>query len=201
MGRTVLMLMDYQEAICREEGHIGRHGLGSEVARRGTLLKAQRALLRFRESGDVVVHVRVAFDEGYERLTSASAGFQGMKRNRLMLETDPATNICGEVEPASGELVINKGCTNPFIGTNLTQKLVSLQASRLVLGGVATNHVVESAARFATDSGYDVIVLEDLCASSDPELHSLSTDRILPRYASVMQSDEYFANPSDLEEA
>lgn len=193
VDNTALMLMDYQEAICRPEGSIGQRGIGAEVERRDVLTSAKRVLDAFREAEGRVIHVRVGFDDEYHRMTSASKGFAGMKRHRMMLDSDEESNICSEVAPVPGELVVTKGCTNAFIGTNLTEKLIGFGAKKLVLGGVATNHVVETSARYATDTGFDVTVLEDLCASGSQELHEFAISQILPGYAKILSSEDFLS--------
>ena len=60
---------------------------------------------------------------------------------------------------------MTKGGVDPFIGTPLLEVLLRNNISRVALAGVATNLVVESAARHAIDSGLSVVVLADLCAS------------------------------------
>jgi nicotinamidase-related amidase len=186
-----LLLMDYQEAVCRTDGAIGRSGSGAEVARRGVLSAAARTLAAFRDRSWPVVFVRVAFDDEFTNMTSASPRFRAMRKRRMMMDSDPETAICSEVAPRPGETVITKGCVNPFVGTRLAQRLISLETRELVLGGVATNHVVESTARLAADMGYDVVVLEDLCAGFTSELHDFSVREILPGYGKVTSSEEY----------
>lgn len=191
MASAVLILMDFQEGICRPDGPIGRQGTAAEVSRRGTLDAARSALEWFRAAGHPVLHVRVAFDPDYHRLTSSSRRFAGMREHRMLQADDPWAGICAEVAPAPGEPVVDKGCVNPFVGTALTQILNRLAPSELVLGGVATNHVVESTARYAADCGYPVVVLEDACASFTPELHAFSIEQILPAYARVTSVAAY----------
>lgn len=192
-GHPVLLLMDYQEAICRETGPIGSSGSGHEVVRRGCLPAATVVLASFRRAGATVIHIRVGFDDHYVRLTSASARFESIRKQHLLLDSDPLSKICAEVAPEEGEIVITKGCVNPFVGTHLAQTLLRLGPTELVLGGVQTNHVVESTARFAADTGYKVVVLEDLCAGATAELHDFAITRILPAYATVMKSADYLA--------
>jgi len=187
----VIILLDYQEAICRPNGPLGRHGMGVHAETRGILERAARLLELVRSHGNPIIFVRVAFDPEYAGMTSASPRFQVIREQRLLQEADPATNICAEIAPMSGEQIITKGCVNPFIGTSLQQRLIQLRAGRLVIGGVATNHVVEATARHAADTGYRVVVLEDLCAAQSEELHRFSVDKILPNYAAIANSVEY----------
>jgi nicotinamidase-related amidase len=188
----VLLLMDYQEAMCRPDGAFGSNGTGAEVVRRQVLVRAAAALAAFRAKGYPVVHARLALDEAGHRITSSSSSFALIREYGLMRESDPATAICHEVAPADTEPVVAKGAFGPFAGTNLEQLLHRLRPTDVVMGGVATNHVVESAARYASDVGFPVVVLEDLCAADREEAHRYAVEEILPRYASVTSSEAYF---------
>jgi nicotinamidase-related amidase len=54
--------------------------------------------------------------------------------------------------------------------------------------------VVDSTARYADDSGFMVKVLEDCCASPDPEVHRIEVEKILPLFGQVMSSDDFLAS-------
>jgi nicotinamidase-related amidase len=191
---AALLLMDFEVAICAPDGALGsRSGLSAQTAQRGVLERAGRCLEAARKHGVPVVHVRVAFDEAYTRRTNRSARFAGMEQNGLLIEGTPDTEFCAQVTPAPGETVITKGCVNPFIGTNLTERLTALGARRLFLGGVATNFVVESAARHAGDAGYEVTVLEDLCAAYSAEMHEFAITKTLPMFAEISRSEAFLA--------
>jgi nicotinamidase-related amidase len=193
MGVPILLLMDYQEAICRPDGIFGSGGSGAEVVRRDVLAHAASALKLFRDLGHPVVHVKLEADEAGHMLVSSSAAFGMIRDNGLMRTGDPATAICPEVAPLPGERVIRKCGFGPFAGTNLEAYLHSVAPSEIVVGGVSTNHVVESAVRYASDVGFPVVVLEDLCAANSAEEHTFSVIRVLPTFANVTTSGEYFA--------
>lgn len=193
---AVLLLMDYQEGICRPTGPIGKGGMGQQAEERGVLVAAAAVLQKHRELDLPRVFVRVAFDAEYQRLSSASPRFQGFRERGLMLEDSPEAQICSEVAPAPGEAVVSKGCVIPFIGTNLASVLAKLGASHLILGGVATHMVVEGSARYAADAGFGVTVLEDLCAGADQESHQYTMDKVLPAFGTVGQSADYLGQLS-----
>lgn len=186
---AALVLMDYQVGLCRSDGSVGGpSGLAGEVERRDVLSRAAACLDAARGAGLTVVHVRVAFDADYHNRTNRSSGFDDFEANGLLQAGDPQAEICDEVAPHAGEVVLAKGCVNPFIGAPLDAVLRVRGARTLYLGGVATNFVVESAARHAGDSGYDVVVLEDLCASFSKELHETAVEATLPLFAEVRTS-------------
>jgi nicotinamidase-related amidase len=133
----------------------------------------------------------VQFDEAYTRRTNRTARFGGFEKNRLLVEGDPQAEFVPEAAPTTGETVVNKGCVNPFVGTILQPRLAALGVTELYLGGVATNFVVESAARHAGDSGFDVTVLEDLCAAYDQQMHEFAIKKTLPLFAQILDAEEF----------
>ncbi len=68
-GRA-LLLLDLQEGVRRVDGEIGRHGIGAQVAERGVLGAAARALATAREHGLLIAYARLAFDDAYATLAS-----------------------------------------------------------------------------------------------------------------------------------
>jgi nicotinamidase-related amidase len=68
--------------------------------------------------------------------------------------------------------------------------LVGAGVGHVVLGGVATNLVVESAARHASDCGLSVTVVEDMCASFRTDFHEFSVQHMLPLFSTVTSAAE-----------
>jgi len=189
----VLLSMDFQRAMCEPDGSVGSGGLAAEIARRGTLDRVADALGTFRSNQWPVLHVRVSFDANFTNMTSASPRFAWFRANAALIESAEETQIVPALLPTKDEPLIEKGCVNPFVGTRLREFLNLRQFHHLVLAGVATNHVVEATARYAADIGFKVTVVEDLCASSSPELHEFAVHNILPSYGAVMSLDELLA--------
>jgi nicotinamidase-related amidase len=188
LGTAAVLLMDLQEAMCRPNGRIGADGLAAEIARRDVLGQAGALLSALRRHRANIIHVRVGFDEDYSLMTSASPRFALFAERGLMRNDSSESRICAEVAPVRGEVVLTKGCVNPFVGTALMSVLRRKSVNHLVLAGVATNHVVEGTARFAADSGFHVTVLENVCAGASQEMHRFSVEKILPSYATVTTS-------------
>ena len=192
MGHSALLLMDFQVAICGPDGRLGSgSGLSDHTREREVLARVAQCLEEAREAQVAVLHARVQFDPAYTRRTNRSDRFAGMERNQLLLEGSRDAEFVPEAAPVDGETVVNKGCVNPFIGTVLDQRLRALGVTDLYLGGVATNFVVESAARHAGDSGFNVTVLEDLCAAYDQQMHEFAIDRTLPLFADIGSSEAF----------
>jgi nicotinamidase-related amidase len=80
--------------------------------------------------------------------------------------------------PEGDEFVVKHTRVNAFYGSPLEEMLRLLQAERLVMGGVATNSVVETSVRHAADMGYAVVVAADACSSGRPDLHDASLENM-----------------------
>ncbi|GAA2117886.1 cysteine hydrolase family protein [Actinomadura napierensis] len=185
-----LLMLDYQVALCEEGPHLRMPPLAAQIAERGVLATAGRVLAAARTAGTLVVHVRLAFDPSYKLRTNRLPRFDPYEEQRAMLADSPEAQIVKALAPVAGEPVIDKGCVDPFVGTALRDVLAAEGVTEVVLGGVATNLVVESAARHASDSGLQVTVVEDMCASFRPDFHAFSVTNMLPLFGSVISSAE-----------
>ena len=191
---SALILVDYQVALC-EEGDLCRlPALAAQVRERDVLGKASKVLEAARAAGVYVVHVRLAFDPTYELRSNRTKRWDAYPADRAMLADSPAAQIVDVLAPTEGEPVVVKGSVDPFIGTSLANMLLGNDIRSIAVAGVATNLAVESAVRHAGDSGFDVTVIEDLCASFSPAAHEFSTGTILPMFATVASSDDYLAS-------
>ncbi|MFI0353396.1 cysteine hydrolase family protein [Actinomadura sp. 9N407] len=189
-AKKALLMLDYQVALCEEGPHLRMPPLAAQIAERGVLATAERVLTAARAAGVLVVHVRLAFDPSYKLRTNRLPRFDPYEEQRAMLADSPEAQIVKALAPVAGEPVIDKGCVDPFVGTALREVLAAEGVTEVVLGGVATNLVVESAARHASDSGLQVTVVEDMCASFRPDFHEFSVTNILPLFGSVTGSAE-----------
>jgi nicotinamidase-related amidase len=184
---SALILMDYQEAICRADGIIGEpSGMGAEATRRSVLANAAKALAAARDAGVTVIHSRVAFDENFTKRTNRSEVFAQM--GSVLLEGSEHVRFCSEVEPRPEEPVITRAWVNPFLNSPMEGLLRGKGISTVFLGGVATNYVVESAARHAADLGYETYVVDDLCSSLGAAEHEFAVG-MLPVWAEVIGLD------------
>ena len=191
---SALVLVDYQVALC-EEGDLCRlPALAVQVRERDVLDRASQVLAAARTAGVYVVHVRLAFDPTYELRSNRTKRWDSYPADRAMLADSPAAQIVTQLAPAEGEPVVVKGSVDPFIGTSLANMLVGNGIRQVAFAGVATNLAVESAVRHAGDSGFDVTVVEDLCASFSPAAHEFSVGAILPMFGAVVSSEDYLAS-------
>ena len=106
-------------------------------------------------------------------------------------ERTPETEIHPAVTPESGEIVLTKSRTGPFSTTKLDEVLKKQGIETLVLMGIATSGCVLTTVRWAADIDYRLIVLSDCCADRDDEVQRVLMEKLFPRQASVVTSQEF----------
>ncbi len=190
VGISALIMLDYQVALCEEGPHLRMPPLAEQIKQRGVLDTARTVLDAARAAQWPIFHVRLAFEPSYALRTNRLARFDPYEQQRVMLADSPEAQIVSQVAPVAGEPTIDKGCVDPFIGTPLRDALAAIGVGHVVLGGVATNLVVESTARHASDSGLQVTVVEDMCASFRPDFHEFSVQNMLPMFGTVTTASE-----------
>ena len=91
-------------------------------------------------------------------------------------------------------MVIEKHRVSSFQGTDLEVVLRAQRIDTLAMFGIATSGVVLSTIRQAADLDYRLVLLSDLCADDDQEVHRVLIDSLLPRQATVISSDEFLSS-------
>ena len=188
---TALLLLDLQNEMVDAKGKVGGSGLARVVAERNVLEKAASVLAAARKAGATVVHVRLGFRPDYLDLASVAPRTARMKENKAAIQGTWGTEFPVAVAPREGELVVTKQCVNPFFNTSLLPWLLRRGVRHIAVGGVVTNLVVESTARAADDAGLAVTVLEDCCASPNPDWHRFCVEQILPLFGRVLTSEVF----------
>ena len=176
-ARSALLVMDYQKDI------VQRIGDDALVDRANTAIAAARA------AGSHVGWVRVALDDADFAAvpsTSVFAGLADPERRAAMHADAPGTQIDERLEVRPEDASVRKIRVGSFTTTDLGQQLADRGVDTIVLAGISTSGVVLSTVREAMDRDYRIVVLSDGCADPDPETHAFLTERIFPRYASVI---------------
>jgi nicotinamidase-related amidase len=175
---TALLVMDYQAGI------VGRLSESEAL-----LARAAEAIAAVRRHGGQVGYVRVAFEDAdYDAIpaTSAMAAAVAARGKNGLHASSPATAIHEDVAPVPGDIVVRKTRVGAFSTTDLDRQLRGRGITTLILAGISTSGVLLSTVRDAADRDYRVLVLADVSADPDPEVHAFLTTRIFPRQARVI---------------
>ncbi len=178
--RSTLLIMDYQVGI------VAMHAAGSAAA----LERATAVLAAARRAGLRVIYIQVGFRQGYPEVSSRNQSFSAIGQSGRFLLGEADTAIYPAVEPKPGDLIVVKHRVSAFAGTDLETILRAREVDTLILFGIATSGVVLSTVRHAADTDYRMIVVKDCCLDRDDEVHRCLVEKVFPRQATVLTSDQ-----------
>ncbi|CAI0835069.1 isochorismatase family cysteine hydrolase [Serratia ficaria] len=125
-----------------------------------------------------VIWVRVGFADDYHDIPPHSPLFNQLKQIGALRLSSPGCQWVPELRREPEDLRFEKTAVSAFSGNNLLAWLQQHRCHHLLLGGVSTPLAIESTARQAHDAGFQVTVLQDLCAAPTQELHQQSLDTL-----------------------
>jgi nicotinamidase-related amidase len=152
--------------------------------------KTQALQRAAREVGVLVCYSATVFRPGYIEISDRNKTFSQRKRSGQPAVSDPVRLVHPSVKPIEGEVVVGKHRVNALYGTDLDMVLRANSIDTLIILGYATSGVVLSTVRYAADLDYRLIVVEDCCSDQQPDVHDFLTQRIFPRQADVVKSEE-----------
>ena len=155
---------------------------------RNVLSNTQELQKAARQSGMLICYSATVFRPGYIEISDRNKTFSQRKNSGQPAVSDPMEVIHPGVSPIIGEVVVGKHRVNALYGTDLDMTLRANQIDTIILLGYATSGVVLSTTRFAADSDYSIIIVEDCCADTDPEAHNFLMEKIFPRQADIVTS-------------
>jgi nicotinamidase-related amidase len=176
---TALLIMDYQNGI------IPMAPNPEEL-----LAGARETIDLIRSHGGTIGYVRVGFADASEIGGSMGKRVGGTAALEHFGADHANTQIHADVAPEEGDIVVRKTRVGPFGSTDLHEQLKARGIDTLVLAGISTSGVVLSTVRDAHDRDYRLIVLADLCADRDPEVHEVLTGKVFPGQAKVISAAE-----------
>lgn len=177
---TALLVIDMQRDFCAPGGYADCAGLDIQRLRAPIPL-IQRLLAAARKLGLPVIHTREGHRADLSDLTEskrlratnagAAIGSQG-PLGRLLVRGEYGHDLIDELQPLTGEPVVDKPGYSAFASTDLELLLRNRGITALVLSGVTTEVCVSSTLRDAVERGYACTLVSDACASPYPELHA-----------------------------
>ena len=191
---AVYLSMDMQNSNTKGRGrrNIGTSKRANDIR---LLSNARRTLKASRNANIFVIHIRVAFRQGYPEFggmeSASSPVFDEMKKEEAFLQNSWDSEIVDEVAPIKGEIVITKSSVNPFIGTDLDRILRNNGIKWLFITGASTNNLIIATVYHASDLGYIPIVIRDCVAGYTKEIDEFLLNRIIPLHAIILDSKEY----------
>jgi gluconolactonase len=158
---TAMIIQDLQNDVISEGGAFADSGAPKHAASQNVVANVAGLAKAARAAGIPVIHVHYIVEPGAPGLKLNAPLFQGVKgSNAVVRGTWGAAPVAG-LEPATGDLVVEKMRMNGFFGTKLDSLLRGFGAETLIVTGAWTNMSIEHTARHAADAGYEVLVASD----------------------------------------
>jgi nicotinamidase-related amidase len=180
---TAVLLMDLQNEVLEMLPYADR--------RQSLLANAWAVLEAARAAKLAVFHIVVQFEAGYPEVNPRNKSFSGLKAAGRLQKGSAGAAVSRAVAPVAGESVVTKVRVGAFSTTNLETLLRARGISHLVLAGYATSGVVLSTVRWAADMDYALTVVADACADADEEVHRVLTEKVFPRQATVLSTQQF----------
>lgn len=180
-GHTAVLIADFYAEMMTTLPH---------ATERGVVEKAASVQAAARKSEAMVCYCATVFRPGYPEIGQRNKTFSQRKASGQTAVPDPISIIHPAVRPQEGEVVVGKHRVNALYGTGLDVALRANDIHDLVIFGYATSGVVLSTVRYGADLDYNLIIVEDCCADSDIDVHDFLVQRIFPRQAEVVGSDD-----------
>lgn len=186
--RSVVLSLHLQNDIFHSDGKLNLgEGVPEEIS--APMFEATHKLLDgAREAGVPIIFDRVAHRPGYGELTANNGLFKLCMELGALQEGTWGAEFIEDFEPRPEDFVITTSRVSAFHNSKLQDLLRKFGTEHVIISGVATNLVVESTARQASDIGYDVWIASDACASPFPGAHEASL-QTLSMLATVLPVD------------
>lgn len=162
-----LLVMDLINDIANENGSVGRDGFYNQANKYKVIENTARAISHCRKIGIPIIYVVVGFNKNYPEWNKNSKVFKHVKDKKQVLLNTWATQICDELKPIDGEIIITKNRIDPFYNTNLELILKNMDIEMLYLCGISSDMVILSTVFSGHDRDYIVRPLVDCISSND----------------------------------
>lgn len=173
------------------ESNIEKRGirgvLAAQVKKRGVIPKLQAVIAAARAHQVPILYINFCLKPGFPRPNTLL--HRRSQREPTLVEGTWGVRIHEALAAEPEDFVLERtvGIDGSY-GTQLYPVLRQLQRTTMIMAGVSTNLAVEGIVRASVNRGFDMVVIEDCCASYPDEWHAFSIQNILPLIATVTTS-------------
>lgn len=195
VDRAALCLVEMQNDIVHES-NIGERGLGGvlahQVEKRGIIAKLVALTSAARARGVPVLYINFCGKPGFPRPNTRLHRVSGSKPR--LVEGTWGVKVHEALTPEPQDFMLERtvGVDGSY-GTQLYPVLRQLGRTTMLMTGVSTNLAVEGIVRASVNRGFDMVVIEDCCASYPETWHRFSIENIMPLLATVTTADAVVA--------
>jgi len=188
--RAALCIVEMQNDMVHES-NIEKRGirgvLASQVQKRGVIPKLQAVMAAARARAVPILYIDFCLKPGFPRPNTLL--HRRSQREPTLVEGTWGVQIHEALAAQPQDFILERtvGIDGSY-GTQLYPILRQLKRNTMMMAGVSTNLAVEGIVRASVNRGFEMVVIEDCCASYPDEWHRFSVDNILPLIATVTTS-------------
>src|SRR5215470_14279808 len=191
VDRAALCIVEMQNDMVHES-NIEKRGirgvLAAQVQKRGVIAKLQAVIAAARARQVPILYINFCLKPGFPRPNTLL--HRRSQREPTLVEGTWGVRIHEALAARPEDFVLERtvGVDGSY-GTQLYPVLRMLRRTTMLMTGVSTNLAVEGIVRASVNRGFDLVVIEDCCASYPDEWHRFSIDNIMPLLATVTSSE------------
>ena len=189
--RAALCIVEMQNDMVHE-ANIEKRGirgvLAAQVKKREVVPKLQAVMAAARARQLPILFINFCLKPGFPRPNTLL--HRRSQREPTLVEGTWGVQIHEALAARPEDFVLERtvGIDGSY-GTQLYPVLRQLERTTMVMAGVSTNLAVEGIVRASVNRGFDMVVIEDCCASYPDEWHRFSVENILPLISTVTTAD------------
>lgn len=192
-NRTALLIVDMQNAFCRDDGSFAKLGFDVSMLR-AAIGPCQRLVAAAHQVNVPAIFTRLRYAADYHDGGLAIQYMTPEFVEARCLATDTwDIEIVDELEPAPGDHIVDKNRFSAFYAESFERLLREMGIDSLVVCGVTTNCCVESTVRDAFQRNYKAFVVSDAVGELGAKRHELALQTMRFLFAEVVTVDDILA--------
>ena len=180
----VLVVIDVQNDYCSPDGALGSAGF--DLSSLDPMVDMIETLIRAAHAATVPV---IYLKNEHSDATDTPAWRRRSKHALSVCRAGTWGADLYRLVPSADDTVIAKHRYSGFIDSPLSDVLAGWDRTTLLFVGTATNVCVESTARHAAMLDFDVVVVEDGVAATDPDAHRAALENLERFFGHVVPGD------------
>lgn len=161
---TALLVVDVQVDFCSPHGATARRGRPNSKMQ-ALPAKINTFVKQLEGSGVLPIYIRAVVDEN--NLPANAVFFNQMKGVNRPTKINTVGSEFYGLEFPENSIFQEKTGADPFVNTDLGDKLRTQNIETVLVTGVRTEICVDNTARIANREGFNVVIIEDLVATRD----------------------------------